>query len=159
VGLGRRFGHGSLATPDHLEAGDRPGRKSRRTPRSRPGGGQPYQSALDDDQPGVPPKHTHTHIRAHTHSYTLTHSHTHPHSLDSTERPFAQYFFLLLISLLNSSRHSTPSIWQTRARRNQTWSLEEEKNQKKTKITYHTSQRGNTLNFRNQTLEPAHHSG
>ena len=46
--------HSSLATPDPLEAGDRPGRKSRRTLRSRPEGGQPYR-ALDDDQPGVPP--------------------------------------------------------------------------------------------------------
>jgi hypothetical protein len=43
-----------LATHDPLEAGDRPGRKSRRTLRSTPGGGQPYQRALDDDQPGVP---------------------------------------------------------------------------------------------------------
>jgi hypothetical protein len=36
-----------LATTDPLEAGDRPGRKSRRTLRSRPGGGQPHL-------PGVP---------------------------------------------------------------------------------------------------------
>ena len=39
---------------DPLEAEDRPGRKSRRTLQSTPGG-QPYQRALDDDQPGVPP--------------------------------------------------------------------------------------------------------
>ena len=45
---------GSLARPDHLEAGDQPGRKSRRTMGSEPRGGQPYQRALDDDQPGVP---------------------------------------------------------------------------------------------------------
>jgi hypothetical protein len=44
-----------LATPDPLEAGDRPGRKSRRTLRSRPGRGQPYLRALDNRfQPGVP---------------------------------------------------------------------------------------------------------
>ena len=53
-GAGRQFGHGSLATPDHLEAGDQPGQKSRRTMGSEPRGGQPYQRALDDDQPGVP---------------------------------------------------------------------------------------------------------
>jgi hypothetical protein len=52
-------GQGSLATPDPLEAEDRPGRKSRRTLRYRPGGGQPYLRALDDRfQPGVPPPTT-----------------------------------------------------------------------------------------------------
>jgi len=46
----------SLATPDPQEAEARPGRKSRRTRRYRPGGGQPYLRALDDRfQPGVPP--------------------------------------------------------------------------------------------------------
>jgi hypothetical protein len=44
------------ATPDPLEAGDRSVRKSRRTLRSRLGGGQPYLRALDDRfQPAVPP--------------------------------------------------------------------------------------------------------
>ena len=47
----------ALVTPDPLEAEDRPGRKSRRTLRYRPGGGQQYLRALDDRfQPGVPPK-------------------------------------------------------------------------------------------------------
>ena len=46
----------SLATPDPQEAEARPGRKSRRTRRYRPGGGQTYLRALDDRfQPGVPP--------------------------------------------------------------------------------------------------------
>jgi hypothetical protein len=46
----------SMATLYPLEAGDRPGRKSRRTLQSRPGGGQPYLRALGNRfQPGVPP--------------------------------------------------------------------------------------------------------
>ena len=46
----------SLATPDPQEAEARPGRKSRRTRRYRPGGGQPYLRALDDRFiTGVPP--------------------------------------------------------------------------------------------------------
>ena len=45
-----------MVPPDPLEAEDRPGRKSRRTLRNTPGGGQPYLRALDDRcQPGVPP--------------------------------------------------------------------------------------------------------
>jgi hypothetical protein len=44
-----------LATPDPLEAGDWPGRKSRRTLRSRPGGGQPYLRAPGHQVPASPP--------------------------------------------------------------------------------------------------------
>ena len=47
---------GAWLKPDPLEAEDRPGRKSRQTLRSRPGGGQPYLGALVNRfQPGVPP--------------------------------------------------------------------------------------------------------
>jgi len=45
---------GAWLQPDPLEAGDQPGRKSRRTLRSRPGGGQPYLRVLDISfQPGA----------------------------------------------------------------------------------------------------------
>jgi hypothetical protein len=53
-GTRRRFGSLAKSRPSGSGAGVRPGQKSRRTLRSRPGGGHPIR-APDDAQSGVPP--------------------------------------------------------------------------------------------------------